>query len=598
MATIGLPLTAPETGWNRFDDTLAQFSYDVGWSNTSSETCYNGSRRYTTSANMSVKFNFIGSKLRIIGYTSTALSLSTNTEVIIDGDTNVVTQMSYTGGGNQGLWFEITGLENKEHIVVIKKIDAGKYIYFDAIDIDESGSLLPYSILAGHCKNSVNAVVSIADYVWCKYTAVSGVAGSFSELGAKEDADVAGLTIPTPAIATSNGYFRFIFVGYDTQGRKKFVADKTLQSSITWPALNNSGYLFGVDKKINNVDCVIRSLTGTAATIAADTDDEYDKIIVQSTLNGAITAGDNSVWNWQNQHTICVANGNNSPDKTCCAMGYSTADFRYGALLYTDVFATVGFRPVLLVEDNVETYFLFKKEDNTVYKYNGTELEQVSADWATATDADKKTAFLAASQALPSASILSTLGKFKIMEFAANVSSFTAPTATVNSIPKKRIILPTKLISMANFENIDSAVVTGTFSGGGELRLLVTTDLATYKTFNTTSGAWETVDHTNAETVATNGMTHTAFASVTAEQWILLTNGAEGVGFAYLPTITAVSDSCTNDSVTLTVDMKGAWNKAVHGTDYTYGYPSNVSLKVTLLTDGSYKINYYEPVDS
>jgi hypothetical protein len=36
----------------------------------------------------------------------------------------------------------------------------------------------------------------------------------------------------------------------------------------------------------------------------------------------------------------------------------------------------------------------------------------------------------------------------------------------------------------------------------------------------------------------------------------------------------------------------GSWNKAVHGTDYTYGYPANDILRVNILADGDYKINY------
>ena len=38
--------------------------------------------------------------------------------------------------------------------------------------------------------------------------------------------------------------------------------------------------------------------------------------------------------------------------------------------------------------------------------------------------------------------------------------------------------------------------------------------------------------------------------------------------------------------------MKGEWNSAIKGTDFSYGYPANDRLKVTLLTTGNYKINY------
>lgn len=34
------------------------------------------------------------------------------------------------------------------------------------------------------------------------------------------------------------------------------------------------------------------------------------------------------------------------------------------------------------------------------------------------------------------------------------------------------------------------------------------------------------------------------------------------------------------------------WNKAVYNTDVTYGYPSNDILKIQILANGDYKINY------
>ena len=55
-----------------------------------------------------------------------------------------------------------------------------------------------------------------------------------------------------------------------------------------------------------------------------------------------------------------------------------------------------------------------------------------------------------------------------------------------------------------------------------------------------------------------------------------------------------MSDTCKTDNLTLQVDMKGSWQSALKGTDFNYGYPANDQLKVVLLKDGSYKINYTE----
>ena len=70
-----------------------------------------------------------------------------------------------------------------------------------------------------------------------------------------------------------------------------------------------------------------------------------------------------------------------------------------------------------------------------------------------------------------------------------------------------------------------------------------------------------------------------------------LLGSASGLGIAMgIPSSKVVSV----DNLAMQVDMKGAWNHAVYGTDVTYGYTNNNVLTVKLLTDGSYKINYNE----
>ena len=63
-----------------------------------------------------------------------------------------------------------------------------------------------------------------------------------------------------------------------------------------------------------------------------------------------------------------------------------------------------------------------------------------------------------------------------------------------------------------------------------------------------------------------------------------------GIGFAIKKTLTTQTTEVDNMSVE--VDIRGVWVKAEHKVDYNYGYAGNKSLRVKLLTDGSYKINY------
>ena len=46
------------------------------------------------------------------------------------------------------------------------------------------------------------------------------------------------------------------------------------------------------------------------------------------------------------------------------------------------------------------------------------------------------------------------------------------------------------------------------------------------------------------------------------------------------------------DKLSVTVDIRGAWSKAINGTDYSYGYTGNSTLKFNILSDGDFKFNY------
>lgn len=139
-AVIGNVLKKPEIGWKRYDDSNDKIIYEGKWdSNTIYPYSWNGTRHISNNSNKLLKFNFEGTKLRIIVNTSSNRSESVN--VVIDGESYVFST-KFTSSGNilpTYLAFEKTNLENKLHNVVIKD-STSRYLDIDAIDVD--GELL------------------------------------------------------------------------------------------------------------------------------------------------------------------------------------------------------------------------------------------------------------------------------------------------------------------------------------------------------------------------------------------------------------------------------------------------------------------------
>ena len=105
----------------------------------------------------------------------------------------------------------------------------------------------------------------------------------------------------------------------------------------------------------------------------------------------------------------------------------------------------------------------------------------------------------------------------------------------------------------------------------------------------------------SATEVINTGITAETLASISESQWDLFFSGSGGdagigIGFAISQDLTLQEAGV--DNMTIYVDMKGEWASAHKGVDYEYGYPNNNLLRVQLLTDGDYKINYLSPSGS
>ncbi len=138
--SVGDALTAPESGWKRYDDTNSSFVRTGNWYTDGSSSAYNGSVRYAKTTNEALKFKFYGTKLRIIG--AKGLGQSEKVSITIDGISNLYSNSS-SRVQYQSLEYEISGLTDSIHTVEIKSIANGDW-QVDAVDINNNGNLMQY----------------------------------------------------------------------------------------------------------------------------------------------------------------------------------------------------------------------------------------------------------------------------------------------------------------------------------------------------------------------------------------------------------------------------------------------------------------------
>ena len=140
---IGQSLPTPIPGWQRIDNTDPNFMYTTqnAWSTYTNSNYYNNSYKYLNSSSDKILFTFYGTELRIIG--TLASNNGTSISISIDGTNHSFTQ--YGSTVYQALNYQITNLSLGNHTVIISN-ESGNYFGLDAIDIDQSGYLLPQGI--------------------------------------------------------------------------------------------------------------------------------------------------------------------------------------------------------------------------------------------------------------------------------------------------------------------------------------------------------------------------------------------------------------------------------------------------------------------
>ncbi|MDP9698871.1 hypothetical protein J2T16_001768 [Paenibacillus intestini] len=418
LAQVGQQLTAPEPGWRRYDDGHSAFVYlGENWIyQTGVSGLYNSTHHYSAQGkgDNEIRFKFYGTKLRFIS--STGNNFADNISVIIDGNIEYFSsKMGTSTALRQQLTYEKLNLPLGIHEVRLLSGTNGDWrLDVDAVDIDSDGRLF-------HPDEVTNvSELEIGKRIRCHYqSSTANTVGVFSGLGEQTSE-----LIPPMSSATPNGDFYFIMVE-DWNKRKLLVADRNIQL-ISWDMINSSGMVVGVPVLLSGLKetaISIRLLTG--GINASDKNNEWDKYIVDSTLNRTIAAGDVNVWNWKltswtstttpSSSSFRIVRGNTKSDETSYTVSSSTS--------------SSGFRPLMEIVI-LPMYRSLIKQDGESYK---TLRDVTSYIYSTRTAVSKMTNNNSPSGVASASSIFnSTYDAWKA--FNETVIDFSDCWATANGI--------------------------------------------------------------------------------------------------------------------------------------------------------------------
>jgi hypothetical protein len=228
----GTRYLSPEAGWTRVEAS-------TGTVTAVNMASYNGAGVgfFDDSGNKTdgtITFTFRGTALRLLAYEGT--DRSANCKCTIDGVTETFSQNTHSGSYYAS--YEKLGLSDTLHTVVVGTNTAGSYtgLVLTAYDyIPHVPNITDY----GTKRTTLNSL-TVGDYIECEYTASSGAAGTFANLGAATKSE-----IPVAGSATPDGKFNLICVERKAGKGGLLIADRPVQHSISWDNLNAAGLIEG-----------------------------------------------------------------------------------------------------------------------------------------------------------------------------------------------------------------------------------------------------------------------------------------------------------------------------------------------------------------
>lgn len=330
-------LCSPLDGWMFYDDAHPVFKYTGTWNSLNNNGLYYGGNVHCretsmTRASNKINFRFKGTKLRIMGFKTNKSGTTQTCYVNVDGVDYTFVQGGASAYTYKYVNFEKTDFEDKEHDVEISVIQGSlDGFYFDGIMIGENDRILyPNEVLDPK-------ILDIGKLIRASYVASSNQVGSLSGIGkVTENSYLSTSPQPNPV-----GDFYFVMVGYDNYGRQMLIADRCIQSGISWNVLNEAGIASGsgIPITIDSQTYYLRLLRSVSYGVTSDIgDDEYSKYLEASSLNGTISAGDINFWNHSSGSWT---------QSTRAAIGEKISRTYYGLNENLDPAASGNFRPAL-----------------------------------------------------------------------------------------------------------------------------------------------------------------------------------------------------------------------------------------------------------
>ncbi|MCC0638969.1 MULTISPECIES: hypothetical protein [unclassified Clostridioides] len=354
MANIGSTLPQPEQGWKRYDNTDSRIKYVNKWTiNNNTITAYNNTgciTNYRHGENGILEFRFTGTKIRLIVPGSDA-SHTDKCTVEIDGEKFITSQCTpnfiHPNYIYQMLFFEKLDLTDSVHTVKLY-IEIGtpppsnapygdNYLALDAIDVDVNESLLHHTLE----ENNLIQNIQVGEYISCDYIYEDG----FSNFGD-------GKTLNF--ICVKNNFNQHVLIS------------NTVIPNLSFDEINDKGFIYG--KELDNhpykgYSCTVKSITDSPYNDSY-LHSEYDKYILNSTLNHLIIAGDKDIWH---HNLASITDTFSDSDNTKVTIRGGTSSNSYNVVRTSTKSDTSGFRPVLII--------------NTIYLYPEFNIDYTFGEW-------------------------------------------------------------------------------------------------------------------------------------------------------------------------------------------------------------------------
>ena len=239
-------------------------------------------------------------------------------------------------------------------------------------------------------------------------------------------------------------------------------------------------------------------------------------------------------------------------------------------------------------------YQTFVHVDNAYGVKNGSTV-LLSSNWSSLSNSDKEAKVQDLDyDVLPKVSDLiakASDGNNSVVE--SYQGSAGTPNLVIKSAGKKvETVYQNTLLDLSKFISIDKIVPDYTITNSSTIRVAITTDLLTYKTYNFNTSSWETIDK---DKVVSDGIPINKLDSIPKNS---LSELGRKIAFAYTIILdNSETDTCQINSISIVTSSDEKWVKTKQE-DQSYGYLNSKVLQITFSKSGDYKVNYNNSNDS